>query len=510
MDRYEVLQDEAQRPVCEADRCSAPGARRPERDVQRNAVMNEFAERSGIEILVVDDDVDVCGVVTQLLSERGFVVHCEQGAEAAIEYLKGRNVCLLIVDLRMPGMDGLEFIRTLKKTMRFPPEIIVMSGYGSVETAVEAVKSGAFDFVEKPFSLEKMLVTVDNALKKCDLENRICTLEEQIKREAEFSAIVGRNPELLRMVELAKQIASTGENVLICGESGTGKDLFARAIHNTGPRRNGPFVAINCGAIAENLLESELFGHEKGSFSGAVARRVGHFEQANGGTIFLDEVTELPLNLQVKILRVVQEKEVLRVGNSVPIQVDCAIIAATNRDVEVETKEGRFRMDLYYRLNVVDLKIPPLRDRRNDIPLLVSSFLDKYTGGKMTVDGEVLKVFQKYSWPGNIRELENVIKRACVLAQTPVITADLLPEKLMDEKHENPVMEFSNMKDYREVKERARNELTRDYVQQVLRNNNGNVTRSANQMGITRQSLHKIMKKCGLSSVDFKAVRSRE
>jgi DNA-binding NtrC family response regulator len=454
-------------------------------------------------IQIIDDEDSILSMVERYLKRNGFEVRTDIDAETGLDYLREKQVDLILVDLKMPGMDGLEFVKAVKD-MKYPAEIVVMSGYGTVETAVEAIKIGAFDFIEKPLNFEKLMVTVQNALQKSQLKGRIAFLESRIKGYVEFEGIIGGSGPFLETKKLAEQISRTDVNLMISGESGTGKEVFARAIHNAGPRGDGPFVAINCGAISENLLESELFGHEKGAFSGAVSRRIGHFEYADGGTIFLDEVSELPLSLQVKLLRMVQEKEIMRVGSSRPIRVDCRIVSATNRDIEKEVAEGRFREDLYYRLNVIELKIPTLRERIDDVPLLMSHFLKKHSDTETKVDMAVVDAFQSYHWPGNVRELENIIQRAVALMSEHHITVDLLPKKILNANGDKVAQANSAVGSFKVAQDTIKSAFEKDFVVETLRKNKGNVLRSSEEMGLTRQTLHKIMKKHGISGRDFK------
>jgi len=465
--------------------------------------MNNQPER----ILVLDDEEAILRMIKKFLDNYGYEVYTKNDAEEALGFLKFQNVDLIIVDLKMPGMSGLEFINSLRE-IKYPAEILVVSGHGTVEIAVEAIKYGAFDFIEKPVNFEKLIVTIKNALKKGQLEERIEFLETRVKNYFEFDSIIGVSDSFIKTKKLAEQIAKTDVNILISGESGTGKEVFARSIHNASDRGDGPFVAINCGAIPENLLEAELFGHEKGAFSGAINKRIGHFENADNGTIFLDEVSELPVSLQVKILRAVQEKEIMRVGSSKAINIDCRIISATNRVLETEVAEGKFREDLYYRLNVIELKIPPLRDRIDDIPLLAKHFLRKHANNDVVFENDFLEAFNFYEWPGNVRELENIIQRAIALLTGNNITKDLLPDKFKSLNKENhsyntDTSDFDSV-DFKKAQEKINNEFERDFICKAMKRNHGNVMKSADEMGLTRQTLHRTMKKYGISSKDFK------
>jgi len=460
-------------------------------------------KNSDILILVIDDEEDILGLFRRILEREGYRVRTETRAESGLDFLRDNHADLVTVDLNMPEMSGIEFMKAAAG-MKYSGETIVISGAGSVSTAVEAVKLGAFDYLEKPLSSDKLLVTVRNALRRTRLRRKVARLETEVKSGWEFKNIIGTGPAIEAAKKSAAQLAGADINILLCGETGTGKEIFARAIHNSSAGGRGPFVAVNCSAIAENLLESEMFGHEKGAFTGAVSRRIGHFEHADGGTIFLDEVTELPMPLQAKLLRVVQEKEITRVGSTAPVSVDCRIISATNRDIEEEVKKGAFREDLYYRLDVARVALPPLRERLEDIPLLVKHFLDKHAEAGIEVDAKALDVLSNYPWPGNVRELENVVQRALALIAGSVVTVDHLPERLLQESIDKSYLSASSTLNYHEAQERVMKAFGRDFVEKALRRNEGNVAKSAEQMGISRQSLHRMMKEHGISSRDFK------
>lgn len=454
-------------------------------------------------ILVIDDEEAILGLMERFLKSEGFEVMTFLSGEQGLDHLQNHSVDLIMVDLQMPGLSGADFVRTVKE-MKYPAEILVISGHGTVETAVETIKLGAFDFIEKPINFEKLLVTINNSLQKSKLQGKIAYLENRIKSYIEFNSIIGESEQMRKTKSLAEQISRTDVNLLISGESGTGKEIFARAIHNAGPRGDGNFVAINCGAIPENLLESEMFGHEKGAFSGAISRRIGHFEHADNGTIFLDEVSELPLSLQVKILRSVQEKEIMRIGNSRPIKVDSRVISATNRDIETEVSEGRFREDLFYRLNVIELKIPPLRERLDDIPMLCEHFIKKHAERPIRLNRDVYNLFGNYNWPGNVRELENVIQRAIALSDEDIITPDTLPEKILLPPKINPDIIPIDNSDFKQAQGKLKDDFEKKYLIDVLQRHKGNVLRSADEMGLTRQTLHRLIKKHGIDSREFK------
>ncbi len=384
-------------------------------------------------ILIVDDDLNTCQSLTAALSKDGHQVFEAHSGKEALEKIRGQEVELTVIDLMMPGMNGLDFFQTLKALR---PEVvsIMISAQATIEVAVSAIKSGIYDFITKPFRLNDIKKAIAKALEAQTLLTENRRLRQALREKASFSKIIGTSPAFAQMMDLVSKVAPTRSTILLSGESGTGKEIIAEAIHFASSRGEGPIVKINCGALTETLLESELFGHEKGSFTGAHQQRIGRFEMANGGTLFLDEIGEMSLGMQVKLLRVLQDGCFERVGSSRTIQVDVRIIAATNRDLEREVKEGRFRQDLFYRLNVITIEIPPLRERVEDIPLLAGYFLNKYselnTKNILGFSPEVSQVLSNYPWPGNVRELENIIERAVSLCQTSTVELSDLPARL--------------------------------------------------------------------------------
>ncbi len=387
-------------------------------------------------MLIVDDERNYLIILQELLEDEGYEVFTADNAEEGLRKALELNPDVVVTDMKMPGMDGMTFLDRLHRSRPDIP-IIMMTAYGTIEKAVEAMKTGAFDYICKPFENEEFLVVVSKALEHYRLICRNRELSEELKERYCFGNIIGKSAPMQRLYYTIERIAPSRATVLITGESGTGKELIARAIHYNSPRKDKPFVSINCGAIPETLLESELFGHEKGAFTGAVQRRKGRFEMAHEGTLFLDEISEMSPYLQVKLLRVLQEMEFERVGGMETIKVDVRIIAASNRDLKKEIESGRFRSDLFYRLNVVHIEVPPLRDRREDIPLLVRHFLEKYSGeagraGSMSVSQDAMRCLMDYSWPGNIRELENAIERAVILCSGSEITLGDLPPEIRE------------------------------------------------------------------------------
>jgi DNA-binding NtrC family response regulator len=441
-------------------------------------------------ILVVDDEPDMRDALTAALRREGLCVSTAANGVEALERVQGQSFDLIITDVRMPRMGGLALLQELKRTSAAIP-VVMMTGYGRIEDAVEAMKAGAFDYLLKPFSLEDLKTVVTKALAPRDAPAQhpveASRHEEQEFLEASTNVerpIVTQDPRMLQVVELAKEAASSKATVLIQGESGTGKEVLARYIHANSPRSTQPFVAVNCAAIPEGLLESELFGHEKGAFTGAVTKQVGKFEWAHRGTILLDEISEMPSPLQAKLLRVLQEHEIERVGGRKPVPVDIRVIATTNRRLKDHMTAGKFREDLYYRLNVIPLNIPPLRERKGDIPLLIEHFIRKHSRGgnqpfpRMSQD--TIQHFLQYDWPGNIRELENMVERWLVLYQGGFLTTSHLflnegPATLPPVSLGRPSMSVR--------------EMERALIMETLQAMNGNRTQAAKVLGISLRTL---------------------
>jgi two-component system response regulator PilR (NtrC family) len=384
-------------------------------------------------VLVVDDEPSMRELLDITLQQEGYDVTLADGGEAALRALDETVFDLVVTDLRMRKVDGLGVLRAVKE--KAPGTAVLMiTAFASTDTAVEAMKLGAYDYVTKPFKLDEIRLTIANALERKRLHEENQALRRQLHKERGFANFVGRSRKMLDVFETIRKIADTPSNVMITGETGTGKELVAQAIHNESPRRDRPFVSVNCGAIPEGLMESELFGHVKGAFTGAVSDTRGLFAAADAGTLFLDEITEVPQSVQVKLLRAIQERTVRRVGDTRDIRVDVRLIAASNRDINRAVAEGVLREDLFYRLNVIPIHLPPLRDRREDIALLIAHFIQKIARETAKdvrgIAPEALTVLERYRWPGNIRELQNAIERAIVLGSGPVLTVDALPAEL--------------------------------------------------------------------------------
>jgi two-component system, NtrC family, response regulator len=386
-------------------------------------------------ILIVDDEKNYLLVLEDLLSDEGYQVITSDNARQALEIFRSHDLDLVITDMKMPGMDGMALLEQIH-TQNPDLPVVMMTAFGSVEKAVEGMKKGAFDYILKPFKNEELILTIRKAIDHYRLIWRNRELTQQLQERYQFDNIIGKSASMQRIYQLIEKVAPSKATVLITGDSGTGKELIARSIHFNSPRQEQPFISVNCGALPETLLESELFGHEKGAFSGAVSQRKGRFELAHEGTLFLDEVSEMSTHLQVKLLRVLQEMEFERVGGTTTIKVDVRLVAASNRDLKEEVALGRFRGDLFYRLNVVHIHLPPLRERSDDIPLLVNHFLAKYRkepgASQLALEPEALRVLLEYAWPGNVRELENIIERSVILTTGERITETDLPLEIRE------------------------------------------------------------------------------
>ncbi len=386
-------------------------------------------------VLIVDDERNYLTVLEELLSEEGYQVITAEGASNGLERLEENELDVVITDMKMPGMDGMEFMERIRLRQPDLP-VIMMTAFGSVEKAVEAMRKGAFDYILKPFKNEELKLTIGKAIGHYQLVRQNRQLARELQGKYHFGNIIGKSPQMQRIFELIEKVAPTKATVLITGDSGTGKELIARAIHYNSPRKDRPFISVNCGALPETLLESELFGHEKGAFSGAVSLRKGRFELANEGTLFLDEISEMSAPLQVKLLRILQEMEFERVGGSHTLKVDVRVVAASNRNLKVESANGRFRSDLYYRLNVVHVHLPSLSERKDDLPLLINHFLAKNAQENRqepsSMSSGAMERLLEYQWPGNVRELENVIERAIILSDGRQIQIKDLPSEVRD------------------------------------------------------------------------------
>lgn len=432
-----------------------------------------------VRILIVDDDDSLRTAVSVILRDKGFAPDTAAGASEALQLLERHEYDVVLVDLRMEGMSGLEAIPKIKA--RAPRAVIVMmTAYGTIRTAVEAVRAGAFDYVTKPFEMDELILVVEKGLKVRDLAEENASLRGHMMGKSPYAGIIGNSPAMQRVYEVIDKVAPYDVTVLIVGESGTGKELVAQAIHDSSPRRDRPLVKLNCAAVPETLLESELFGHEKGAYTGAHFQKPGKFEMADRGTIFLDEVGDMSPAMQAKLLRVLQEKEFERVGGRETVRVNVRILAATNKDLAVAVKNGAFREDLYYRLNIVTIGLPPLRDRREDVPLLVHHFIQVFnTAFHKEFKGpspETMDLFTIYTWPGNVRELKNVIEQAVLLGSGQLITPELLPASVRMEANTGDV---------------SIKGVERDHIRKILETSGWNQRRAAEVLGIHRNTLRR-------------------
>lgn len=454
-------------------------------------------------ILVVDDELSMREFLTILLEREGYAVHSAANAEAALTLIKTNDFDLVISDVNMPGLSGIELLACIKSVS--PNSVVLMiTAFSTAEQAVEAMKLGAYDYIPKPFKIDEVKLLIKNALEKRDLKKEICELKRNVEQRDSFYGILGVSHTMRDIFALLQKISTSSSNILILGESGTGKELAARAIHESGVRRTKEFVAVNCGAIPETLIESELFGHKKGAFTGAFSDRPGLFEQAEGGTIFLDEIGELPLQMQTKLLRVLQEKEFRRVGDAVTRKTDVRLLTATNRDLHEQVNNGNFREDLFYRINVVQVTMPALRERLEDIPLLVEHFFRKL-GGRQThkefITSGALKALLTYQFPGNIRELKNIIERSLILDNT-LISEQNLPLNVLNARQPCCLTEDIAIPDDGLPLEPLLEELEKKYLLKALEKTGGAKKKAAELLGMTFRSFRYRLAKFGLDGDD--------
>jgi two-component system response regulator AtoC len=449
-------------------------------------------------ILIIDDEESFRHMLSVILIKEGYEVEASSNGEEGLQKAAASPFDQILCDIRMPHMDGLEFLRKIKKT-GVEAAIIMMSAYGTVDTAIEAMKLGAYDYISKPFKPDEIILTLRKAEEREQLRRENQLLKKEVEKEYSFESIVSKNEQMQKIFDVIRKVSQYKSTVLITGESGTGKELVARALHYNSDRSQNPFIAVNCGAIPENLLESELFGHAKGAFTDAIRTKKGLFEEADGGTLFLDEIGELPGQLQVKLLRVLQDGEIRRIGESKPIQIDVRIVAATVRDLSNEVNEGRFREDLFYRLNVLPIHIPPLRERKEDIPLLIQHFIGKYNKAMnknvADIDRRALETLISYKWYGNVRELENTVERAIVLSEKKNIEFENLPMEVQNFKEEFqaepwPDEEYS-------IKKTSKT-LEINLIKKALKKTKGNHTHAAKLLEISHRALLYKIKEYGI------------
>ncbi len=454
-------------------------------------------------LLVVDDEPSMREFLEILLSQEGYQVTTAASGEEAFQIFERLEPDLILTDVKMPGMSGLDLIREIRTVDSAIP-IIAITAYASANDAIRAVREGAYDYLSKPFQIEDLRIIIRNALEARKLRRDNFDLLRRISAQHRFGEIIGKSPQMADVFNLISRIAPSKANVLVIGESGTGKELVARAIHNRSPRADKPFITVNCSAIPETLLESELFGHVKGSFTGAVANKVGLVEAAHTGTLFLDEVGDISLPIQAKLLRFLQEREYRRVGGTDDKKIDVRVIAATNKKLEKEMEEGNFREDLYYRLNVIKILLPPLREREEDIPLLLDHFLKKFCTeqGKVIkkISSLALRVLCNYHYPGNVRELENVLERCVTLEQSDQLTAENLPPKLIESVGNAPTPLQENLPPDGIDLNRTLERVERDLIDKALEVTGGNRSRAARLLGISFRSLRYRLVKLGIES----------
>ncbi|MEK8035477.1 MAG: sigma-54 dependent transcriptional regulator [candidate division NC10 bacterium] len=463
---------------------------------------------SARRVLILDDEPDMVENCTRILRRAGLKCLTATDPKEGLALVERERPDVLLTDLKMPGMDGLEVLRRARELDPTLP-VIMITAFATIESAVEAIKEGAFDYLPKNFSVDQLTVTVERALKQRLLHEENRNLREQLQEAFGLENLVGRSPLMVQVFELIKKAARSEANILVMGESGTGKELVARAVHANSPRAGHPFIPVDCASLPENLLESELFGHEKGAFTGAIRTKFGLMETADGGTLFLDEIAELPLGLQVKLLRALQERQIRRVGGTSVMDVDVRLVSATNRDLREAVAKGQFREELYYRVNVIEIRLPPLRDRLGDLKLLAHAFLKKYGQGRFSgFDGDTLAVLEAYAWPGNVRELQNIIERACALADGERITTLDLPEHILSAGRRQeaqpgraegggasePLTSGADLP-LKEAKERWMHVLEGSYLRDLLERHGGNISAAAKAAGIDRKTFHRLIGK---------------
>jgi DNA-binding NtrC family response regulator len=429
----------------------------------------------------------MCGVLSDVLTEEGFSVLAMNESLEALKILKKEEFDVIITDLKMKGLKGLDLLGEANKVASLTP-VIIITAFGTIESAIKAMKMGAYDYITKPFQIDEIILAVRKALENRLLKKEVLRLKKEVESRYDFHHLIGRSPSMQRVYDLIERISDSSSNVLITGESGTGKELVSKAIHYNGVRKEGPFVAVNCAAIPETLLESELFGYKKGAFTDAKTDKKGLIFEANEGTLFLDEITEMSSMLQAKLLRLIEEKEVRPLGDTHSYPVDVRVISTTNRSIQSVIQEGNFRDDLFYRLKVIDIELPPLRERKEDLPLLVQHFISKFgQGQKKSITGiseDAMKILLNYPWPGNVRELENVIQRAITLSQHDKILLEDLPVSMVEKTKEN-LIEKAFQQKY------TVDQLEKEYIKKVLIEVGGNKSKAAEILGFDRKTLYR-------------------
>ena len=454
------------------------------------------------KVLIVDDEPKIRSILSALLTKNGYEVQDADCGEAGLDIYKQFEPEVVLLDLKMPGIDGMEVMEILTKQFEADCKVIIMTAHGEVRSAVEAMKKGAFDYLQKPFDNDELLAVISRAMEMVALKHRVKQLEDQLEETYGFESIVGISDKMQSIFTLMHKFAASEGTVLVSGESGTGKELIVRAIHQGSKRKSGPFVVVNCGAIPQSLIESEFFGHEAGSFTDAKEQRRGKFETADGGTLFLDEIGELPLEAQVKLLRVIEEGTFSRVGSDKSISVDVRVMAATNRDLAAMVKEGKFREDLYWRLNVLSLNVCPLRERKEDIPLLVDHFLDRYAGPlgiqQPKISQEALELLTAYEWPGNVRELQNCIYSAMTIGAGAIIEPADLPRRIYSESKQPDITSAAGGTSLAQIAAESVARAEQEAINKALCESGGNREKAADLLGIGRKTLYRKLKQYGI------------
>jgi DNA-binding NtrC family response regulator len=464
------------------------------------------------KILIVDDQASFCNHIQTVLEMEDYQAEVAHDAYQALEVLASQPFDILLTDMKLPGLDGLELF---KKARKLDPDIsgIIMTAYGSIASAVASIKNGATDYLQKPFEPESLLMVIEKTVRERQMLQEIRDLRKEVNQKYAFGNIIGKNHKMQAIYELIQKVSNTDARVLITGETGVGKELVAKAIHFNSPRKNRPFVSINCGALAETLLETELFGHEKGAFTGAIRRKVGKFEYARGGTVFLDEVGDVSTGMQVKLLRVLQEKQLERVGGNQPVDVDVRIISATNQDIKEKINRGEFRIDLFYRLNVVHIHIPPLRERIEDIPLLVNHFIRQFN---KTLNSNILKItnqalgqLMRHTWPGNVRELENALERAFVTTDGDIIESIMIPNDIQQRETSDTLPVADIDIPFKVARAMIEKRFEKSYIRAALKRYDGNVSKAAKETGINPRTLWRKIKEHELERTKFLSLKKQ-
>ncbi|MFC2113639.1 sigma-54-dependent transcriptional regulator [Bacteroidota bacterium] len=463
------------------------------------------------KILIIDDEPTIGNSCKRVLAKENYEVFYQQSGRTGLKEALTGEYNLILLDLLLPEIEGMEILRSIK-SKGIPSEVIIITGYATVQTAVEAIKLGAADYISKPFSPDELIIHVNKVFQHIELRNENIALRKELNMQEGFDGIIGQSASMKKVFKLIQRVAPTDSNILITGESGTGKEVIAQAIHRTSLRKDHPFIACDCGALTPSLLESELFGHEKGSYSGAISTKQGLFEIANNGTLFLDEVSNISLEIQSKLLRVLETRMIRRVGDTAERNINIRLIAASNQDLTKMVEEGSFRNDLYYRLEVIPIHLPPLCERKEDIVRLATTFLENVKGTSViqarTFSPEAIEIFENYPWPGNIRELKNLVERLAILSDTEIIEAKHLPKEVKKVYCELAVNDFPvTWEEFKIYKQQAKDEavmrIEKEFLITALKNAGGNVSKAARKIGMQRTNLHSLLKKYKINSNNY-------